>query len=159
MTSNLAQLLGEPNSFDKHGLIAVRVADGSVRANVRHIVSHSPDGFELGYSGSGPADLALAALHALLPPLRSPAQQSATLCDDAEDVQALLANPQNWSGPVGPDKVQVSILAMDLHQEFKREFLASEAVTDCVQVPRLVMLAWVRRMMSEAASRVAGDDA
>ena len=32
------------------------------RRNLRHIPCHSPDGFEMGYEGSGPADLALAIL-------------------------------------------------------------------------------------------------
>lgn len=36
----------------------------NVRWTVRH---HSPDGFEIGYPGSGPADLALNAMAALFP--------------------------------------------------------------------------------------------
>lgn len=34
----------------------------------RSVVSHSPDGFEWGYGGSGPADLALNVLNAFVPP-------------------------------------------------------------------------------------------
>lgn len=33
---------------------------------LRHIVRHSPDGFEYGYGGSGPHDLALSLLHATI---------------------------------------------------------------------------------------------
>ena len=33
---------------------------GRVRKPLRHFIHHSPDGFEWGYGGSGPADLALA---------------------------------------------------------------------------------------------------
>lgn len=41
-------------------IILVRTSDGKAHANVEHqIVRHSPDGFEWGYHGSGPADLAL----------------------------------------------------------------------------------------------------
>lgn len=31
--------------------------------DLTHILKHSPDGFEWGYAGSGPADLALSILH------------------------------------------------------------------------------------------------
>ena len=36
----------------------VEVDDGGTRKPLKHIVRHSPDGFEWGYGGSGPADLA-----------------------------------------------------------------------------------------------------
>lgn len=47
-----------------------RMEGGTVKTNVpHHVVHHSPDGYEWGYGGSGPADLALniaeSALHAL----------------------------------------------------------------------------------------------
>jgi hypothetical protein len=46
-----------------------READGSLRANVpRTVIEHSPTGFECGYGGSGPADLALNILNAFVPP-------------------------------------------------------------------------------------------
>lgn len=51
------------------GLVCVRLSDGRLSCNVPHVVvHHSPDGFECGYGGSGPAELALNVLHALLPP-------------------------------------------------------------------------------------------
>lgn len=40
--------------------IDARVTDGDKMYDLRHIVYHSPTGFEMGYMGSGPADLALA---------------------------------------------------------------------------------------------------
>lgn len=37
-----------------------RLPDGTAQANIPHgLTFHSPDGFEWGYGGSGPADLAL----------------------------------------------------------------------------------------------------
>jgi hypothetical protein len=52
--------------------LITRLEDGSIRAQVksprkpysalRHICYHSPTGFEVGYGGSGPADLALSIL-------------------------------------------------------------------------------------------------
>jgi hypothetical protein len=44
-------------------------ADGVVHTSVPHsVIWHSPDGFEYGYAGSGPADLALNILNAFVPP-------------------------------------------------------------------------------------------
>ena len=54
----------EPRFFD---LILTRSPDGSAEANVPHkIVRHSPTGFEWGYGGSGPSELALNALAAMV---------------------------------------------------------------------------------------------
>jgi hypothetical protein len=40
--------------------IVLRRVDGNAKTNVpRRLISHSPTGFEWGYAGSGPADLAL----------------------------------------------------------------------------------------------------
>ncbi len=45
--------------IEDHGVILRRFPDG-VETNVPHLcVSHSPSGYEWGYGGSGPADLAL----------------------------------------------------------------------------------------------------
>ena len=45
------------------GFCAVQVLEstGKIR-NLNHVVRHSPDGFEWGYMGSGPSDLALSIL-------------------------------------------------------------------------------------------------
>lgn len=102
---DLRQLLPEldnPNSFLRLGLIVERHGEGAVRANVRHVRVHSPTGFECGYSGSGPADLALSVLHALVPP---PAE-------DAEEAQYrlevwtfdnIVGDDACWCDRVGPD--------------------------------------------------------
>jgi len=70
----------------------LRLSDPPVR--VKHIVYHSPDGFECGYGGSGPADLALSIL--------------ADFTDETE------RNPRR-------DRPGV---AMRNHQEFKWRFIA-----------------------------------
>lgn len=41
-----------------NGDVQVEVVDGGKRAPLRHLQRHSPTGFEWGYAGSGPADLA-----------------------------------------------------------------------------------------------------
>jgi len=46
---------------ERHGdsaLTRVLVDDGTVRAPLGHDVKHSPTGFEWGYAGSGPSELA-----------------------------------------------------------------------------------------------------
>lgn len=49
-----------PHHTLKHEGLIMRRDEGRAVVNVsQSIVSHSPDGFEFGYGGSGPADLAL----------------------------------------------------------------------------------------------------
>lgn len=53
---------------DQHRDVRIwRDVDGTLKANVRHLAHHSPSGFECGYGGSGPADLALSILEAFVP--------------------------------------------------------------------------------------------
>lgn len=73
---------------------------GGCVTNVPHlVVEHSPTGFEFGYAGSGPADLALNVCQLYLNLMQYKGQQ--TQCYDG----------QCWS------------LAWSLHQDFKREFI------------------------------------
>jgi len=54
-------------SFAGNGLVAIRRRDGRLQTNISHyITNHSPDGFNIGYSGSGPADLSLNVLEQFL---------------------------------------------------------------------------------------------
>ena len=64
------------------------------------VVSHSPCGFEMGYGGSGPSDFALNILERFVP-------AGSDGCD-----------------PVPCYRGQCSRTAWDLHQEFKRRFVA-----------------------------------
>lgn len=85
----------------KAGLICARQPGGSLACNLPQVVRHhSPAGFECGYAGSGPAELALNVLHLLLPPQ-----------GDGTDLPA-------------QDGSLVSRAVMDLHQSFKRKFIA-----------------------------------
>ena len=51
---------------DAEDVVLWRTADGVARASVPHAARHSPTGIEWGYGGSGPADLALSVLLALV---------------------------------------------------------------------------------------------
>jgi hypothetical protein len=76
-------------------------APGPCEASVPwSVIWHSPDGFNCGYGGSGPADLALNILNAFVPP-----------GTDGHD-------------PVRCHRGFASQTAADLHQAFKRDFIA-----------------------------------
>lgn len=66
---DLKKLIETSDSLRMYGLIVERDTQGNLRANVPHVRCHSPAGYECGYAGSGPADLALSVMHALIPPL------------------------------------------------------------------------------------------
>jgi len=81
----------------QHGKVVVEVkfTNGSSRP-LKHVVHHSPTGFGVGYGGSGPADLALSILSAVI--------------SEKKSVPLL-------EGRCGR-------MAWDLHQDFKRDFVA-----------------------------------
>lgn len=86
-----------------------REEDGTLKTNVTWCVRHhSPTGFEIGYTGSGPADLALNAMAALFPVQG----EEAVTCFDGS----------------------VSRQAWDLHQKFKSAFLeAADRNSGCIE--------------------------
>lgn len=92
------------------GLILEReTRDGEmdlVKTNVPHlVVHHSPSGFEFGYGGSGPADLALNTVHFFVEQM------------DLSGADAPGPTVECFEG-------EVSRLAWDLHQPFKKEIIA-----------------------------------
>jgi hypothetical protein len=85
---------------------------GVVRVNVaRTCILHSPDGFECGYGGSGPAELALNILNAFVPPRRGPVLS--------------WSEAQRDDDPLTAKCGIASRFALTHHQEFKREFIAT----------------------------------
>lgn len=83
------------------GIILRRFPDG-IETNIPHLVTHhSPAGYEWGYGGSGPADLALNILENALAEMGH--EGGRTNC---------------WNGTCWT-------LSWKLHQKFKREFLVS----------------------------------
>lgn len=100
-----------------HGLYWERRPRG-LQVNIKQkIVYHSPTGFEIGYGGSGPADLALNILAEF----------------------------------IGGDAVKCyqgrcSTLAMELHQQFKWEFLAG-ANADHGHIPAETIRKWIEKQI------------
>ena len=87
---------------EKNGVILRRTEQG-VKTNVPWlVVDHSPTGFEWGYLGSGPADLALNILEAVL------------RGDGHKGPKTKIM----WNGN------SVFAAAYGMHQEFKRRFIA-----------------------------------
>ena len=78
----------------------------------RSVIWHSPDGFNFGYGGSGPADLALNILNAFVPPGR------AVDWEDDND------GPDRDDAPIECYQGTCSRFAQRHHQAFKREFIA-----------------------------------
>lgn len=101
------------------GVFIRRFPDG-VETNVPHLVTHhSPSGYEWGYAGSGPADLALNILESVLQEMKHKGRK--VKC---------------WRG-------ECFELAWSLHQDFKREFIANlPHEGSVIYYPAIV--AWIR---------------
>lgn len=84
---------------DHDDTVQCLVRDGCKSYPLHHCMHHSPDGFEFGYGGSGPADLALSILN------------------DAYS---------NSSQAIHILSGSVSRQAWDWHQDFKWDFLATK---------------------------------
>lgn len=117
--------LDDTLSLTAFGLMVKRLPTGEIVANVPHAIKyHSPTGFEIGYGGSGPAELALNVLHVLLPPTEA-------------DLGA--AEAGGWSDP---SLVGVSHLAFRLHQAFKWDFIAPmDTQGGCIEIA--VIRSWI----------------
>ena len=101
---------GEPN-----GVVKVILPSGHLRS-LRHVVLHSPTGFSWGYSGSGPADLALS-----------------ILCD------VLGERPTEKQIYHGRFK------AYPHHQDFKREFVAQWEYGGRFEIDSDTIRDWLRK--------------
>ena len=103
--------------------IILRRDDRGVWTNVPHVVTHhSPTGYEFGYAGSGPADLALNIVEIMLNRLGSSGER--VTC---------------WRGDCWA-------LAYALHQEFKFQFIASAPRAGLV-IPYVEVEQWIRERM------------
>ena len=111
----------------QNGLIMAR-DDAGVVTNVPHTVTHhSPTGYEFGYGGSGPSDLALNALEAIL-----------------RDIGYTGERVQCYAGTCYR-------IAWDLHMVFKWKFIAPIPRAGDI-VPYAQLLAWVQQYLSTEAT-------
>lgn len=112
----------EPHRFD----VVLSRIKGHAETNVPHsVIEHSPDGFEFGYGGSGPADLALNILNAYVPP-------------GSDDYK-----------PVACYRGKASRTAMDLHQPFKWAFIA-KMPPEGGTIPAAEIMHWLNHELKDA---------
>lgn len=122
------------------GLILDRAEDSDrVATNVPHRVTmHSPSGYEFGYGGSGPADLALNTVEHLIQHLAAKNEiEAPTRYKSADDT------PQIDTG-------RVSEAALSMYQQFKSDFIA-RARRDGDTVPYEPMREWVTTRIEESS--------
>jgi hypothetical protein len=100
-TPDLDDVVLLPKSMVTHGVIFYRENGKRVTNIPRTVELHSPDGYEWGYGGSGPADFALNILEAALQSIRYDGPRKKLLSGDI-----------------------VFDLAERLHQDFKVKFIA-----------------------------------
>lgn len=128
--------LGE-GKLTEVGLVCKRRADGLALTNIPQVhVFHSPDGFEWGYGGSGPADLALNIL-ALLIPISS--RDGDPLFDGDVTLR---------------DGTVVSRQAFYLHQRFKFDVIAKLPKEGGV-VPIASIREWIQQHLTNTKERKA----
>jgi hypothetical protein len=102
---------------------------GNPHTNVpRVLIHHSPDGFEWGYNGSGPADLALNILHELVP---------------ANQVGLL----SNING------VACSSIMIQLYKEFKNDFI-SRVPKEGGEIELVEVFKWIESKIRELQAGV-----
>lgn len=103
-------------------LIFIKRKDGQIHCNVPRVVTHhSPDGFEFGYLGSGPADLALNILSMYL----IPEEDNRVACYEG------ICHHTAWK----------------LHQKFKEEFIAPEK-SDVLEIRSVDIINWIREQLN-----------
>lgn len=109
------------------GIILSRTATGECATNVPHVVTHhSPSGFEFGYAGSGPADLALNIVEIILNNLEYQGRRE-----------------KCWQGDCWE-------LAFQLHQSFKFEFISTTPRATGGVIQYDLAEEWVRCRMESA---------
>jgi len=115
------------NEFADHGIDApadvylLRRDESGVGTNVPHLVTHhSPTGFEFGYGGSGPADLALNILEHSLHRLGYTGERETC-----------------WRGDCFTH-------AFVMHQAFKWEFIAGAPAEGDVIITHAAVDAWIK---------------
>lgn len=128
-------------------VVVRRGLDGWLRCNVpwRH-VHHSPDGFNIGYGGSGPADFALNVVAWFLGPPRDPGPEPDTEAAGADE-----ATWKAWEAWSEVDEGRVKLWdgsyvradVWSLHQPFKWHFVAP-LPREGGTIPGEAVRAWLR---------------
>jgi hypothetical protein len=117
------------------GLVLQRLDTGRIATNVPHrFVHHSPSGFEYGYGGSGPADLALNLAEFVVNGVKPDANAKAV---------------RLWDGST------VTFEAWIIHHDLKFQLLAPMEQASDYWIPYASILQIVRDLLAEHAERIA----
>jgi len=115
----------------RNGIIIRRSPSGQVETNVPHRhTHHSPTGYEYGYAGSGPADLALNCIAAILAELNYKGER-------------VYEFDKPWDG-TRPFK-----FAYAYHQDFKFQFIAPLDPKAAHVIPFAIVKDWVKTKLTE----------
>jgi len=136
---DFSALIEGGHTIGRLGLVVERGPAG-VSANVRHVVWHSPPGVDFGYAGSGPSDLALSALCALISP-PDPCDEERMSSLPPGSYERASANDRLWSMRT-PSGERISRLAWRLHRPFETTFVMTMR-GDFGYVPLEIMESWI----------------
>jgi hypothetical protein len=114
--------------------VVVERIDGKTRTALRHIVVHSPTGFNWSYQGSGPSDLALSLLVDAL---------GETLQGTQQDRSVVHYARTRW---------QEESRAWHLHHDFKRAYVAHWG--DRWRITQTEILSWVEQVDVKPTPRI-----
>lgn len=143
----------------RRGSVTVEVVEDGTRRPLRHVCRHSPDGFEWGYGGSGPADLARSILVEIM--------GKAALCEVCEGSSWLryAADETEADRPATPEEIAAGDRGENVsrcyacdggivglpYQSFKSAFVARFPMEGFV-LPAAEVEAWLADYMRERAS-------
>lgn len=113
---------------------------GSHWSSLPHVVLHSPDGFEWGYAGSGPADTALSILAHALGEHPKPHELRQGHFDIPDSAWEKADSHQKLSAIFD----EYDIKSLKLHQAFKRHFVAASP-KEGWEINSLTIDDWVQR--------------
>lgn len=118
--------------FGPEGKVILAKADGIQGGNVPwSLTYHSPSGLRWGYQGSGPADLALNILYAIL-----------VYYGWQERHKTAVYEPSSTT-----ERKNIPGTAFSLHQTFKRHFLSAD--DDRIEIPTATIIAWMCKTLTE----------
>ena len=135
-------------------IICTRGADGAVTCSLPQThTHHSPTGFEIGYGGSGPADLALNILADAIGPAPDPGSEP------DED-----SSPDAWEAWAERDGQRVKLYdgsyvrtdVWDLHEAFKWELIATMP-REGGTIAGVVIEAWIAAKQPQLEDRAGVD--
>ncbi len=121
---------------------------GLQREPLKHRVIHSPNGFEWGYEGSGPADLALSIMADWLGEDPTPKELSQGRLEITDEMFKAATSEDEIQGLID----RASLWCVRYHQKFKHDFVA-KMDKETWKLEGGEIAAWVKKEQDKAANR------